>query len=160
MKRYFLLFTLLILLAGCETESEPIVFLDNLCENNKADKEVCETAGGEYIMHSNGCVDSCYRIEMKAIGKSAVCTMSVACGCDCGDNQCWDGTVCIDNDVIVEQAYQERCETAGGEYKEFGDACGDSCISAREDTGCEDTETYACDCGDDLCWNGENCELN
>ncbi len=58
-------------------------------------------------------------------------------------------------------AGQERCTTTGGTWKEFSNGCRDSCRYARSpDILCTQAFTMGCDCGEDECWNGEECEDN
>lgn len=54
----------------------------------------------------------------------------------------------------------ERCEDAGGIWREFPNTCVDSCPLARnpEVILCGQAFTFGCDCGEDMCWNGESCE--
>ncbi len=51
------------------------------------------------------------------------------------------------------------CKNAGGEWRQFSDACVDSCESQRrEDIACAQVLTSSCDCGEGRCWNGVTCE--
>ncbi len=56
---------------------------------------------------------------------------------------------------------QIKCGAAGGEWKEFPNTCVDSCDyrRAEQETMCGMAMTYGCECGPDMCWNGESCEL-
>ncbi len=56
------------------------------------------------------------------------------------------------------------CETGGGEWKNFPDNCGDECViiinpGEGDPTGklCISESTWGCDCGDGMCWDGEDC---
>jgi len=55
-----------------------------------------------------------------------------------------------------------KCGKAGGIWKKFGNGCMDSCDYARNPTTIYCTEALAdgCDCGEDKCWNGNECEDN
>ncbi len=77
----------------------------------------------------------------------------------------WDSSLdeCIstnDSEPISEQ--QNTCETAGGTWKTFNNGCVDSCDYARNPSEiiCTQAITEGCDCGEDMCWNGESCEAN
>ena len=56
------------------------------------------------------------------------------------------------------------CQTSGGTWKQFTNGCVDSCELARQDSNnpimCTQATTMGCDCGEDECWNGEECEIN
>jgi len=56
------------------------------------------------------------------------------------------------------------CQTSGGTWKQFTNGCADSCELARQNSKnpiiCTQATTMGCDCGEDECWNGEECEIN
>ena len=56
---------------------------------------------------------------------------------------------------------QEICSYYGGEWKTFSSACADTCDYARSGglSFCAQVLTESCDCGEDMCWNGEECEF-
>lgn len=65
---------------------------------------------------------------------------------DANTNTLGPGTVCI---------------KAGGIWRQFNNACGDSCTLQRNpDTLCAQVIMDNCDCGADKCWNGHSCEAN
>ena len=50
------------------------------------------------------------------------------------------------------------CETENGSWRQFGNACADSCKAKFDKFSiCAQSLTYACDCGDNKCWNGKYC---
>lgn len=50
------------------------------------------------------------------------------------------------------------CEEEGGQWRLFNNGCVDSCDAARnDDIMCTQAMTYGCDCGDDMCWDGQTC---
>lgn len=52
-----------------------------------------------------------------------------------------------------------RCANAGGTWRQFPNACTDSCASQEDGTVvCAQVLTYGCDCGPGQCWNGAACE--
>ncbi len=55
----------------------------------------------------------------------------------------------------IDLTIEEACETAGGEWIEFTDACVDNCYTQD---ACAQALTYGCDCGEDMCWNGLDCQ--
>lgn len=56
---------------------------------------------------------------------------------------------------------EERCVQSGGEWREFGNACADTCEYVRGKVDvCAQVITESCDCGPNKCWNGMTCELN
>ena len=67
-----------------------------------------------------------------------------------------DGDDGVEADTEDEE---QACADAGGEWVEFSDDCADSCESQREeDVTCTAVETMGCECGDERCWNGSECE--
>lgn len=65
------------------------------------------------------------------------------------------------NKVDEELSDDEICIEEGGTWTYFGDTCGDSCTRARatEPVICGQAFTWGCNCGPEMCWNGESCEL-
>ena len=57
---------------------------------------------------------------------------------------------------------QQLCEISGGIWKEFLNGCVDSCDLERnpERITCIQALTFGCDCGNNMCWNGNSCENN
>ena len=53
---------------------------------------------------------------------------------------------------------EELCSQGGGTWKQMPDACVDSCESQRDDMVCAQVITEGCDCGEGMCWNGQQCE--
>ena len=67
----------------------------------------------------------------------------------------------VDNSEDSDTVRQETCTTAGGTWKEFSNGCRDSCRYARNsDILCTQAFTMGCDCGENECWDGEECENN
>ncbi len=64
----------------------------------------------------------------------------------------------VQKDVAPEDE-PVRCANAGGTWRQFPNACADSC-AAQEDGAvvCAQGLTYGCDCGPGQCWNGAACE--
>lgn len=58
----------------------------------------------------------------------------------------------IDNEETEEERAQ--CENSEGKWREFGNTCGDVCGTV---TTCGQALTYGCDCGSELCWDGNSC---
>ena len=59
----------------------------------------------------------------------------------------------------VEVDMQEQCEMSGGDWRQFPNACADTCSYAADNSMvCAQVLTYSCDCGTDMCWNGAACE--
>ena len=67
-----------------------------------------------------------------------------------------DNSYCIPNEI--------KCQDSEGTWKQFNNGCVDSCELARQDSDnpiiCTQATTMGCDCGEDECWNGEECEKN
>lgn len=85
----------------------------------------------------------------------------VLVGCTSVQEQ--DGESSTPTPVSVSQQQrnqQQLCQEAGGTWREFPNACVDSCGSARnsEAIACAQVLTDGCDCGEDKCWNGRGCE--
>ncbi len=53
----------------------------------------CHSGGGVWSWFSNGCVDRCSDRR----DERAMCTHAETFGCDCGSDQCWNGSFCEDN---------------------------------------------------------------
>ena len=51
----------------------------------------CVNSGGAWTQFPNSCVDECLQIG---------CLDIISWGCDCGALQCWDGTSCVNNQVL------------------------------------------------------------
>lgn len=50
------------------------------------------------------------------------------------------------------------CEAEKGSWRRFGNGCADSCRSKFDKFSmCTQAIVYACDCGDNKCWNGKYC---
>tara|TARA_Y100000310_G_C20373872_1_gene664812 strand:- start:186 stop:449 length:264 start_codon:yes stop_codon:yes gene_type:complete len=72
-------------------------------------------------------------------------------------------SACSSEEIIIEEdiSEQDLCDLSGGEWVEFSNTCGDSCsLLESDDIECGDAITDACDCGDDMCWNGQACQTN
>lgn len=79
------------------TGTEEEIVEDGTPDDNStvnADQELCAQAGGEWKEFSNGCVDSCDYIRNV---DNTECTAALTYGCDCGEDQCWNGSSCEDN---------------------------------------------------------------
>lgn len=53
------------------------------------DQEKCEIAEADWIEMSSSCGDRCY------MGEDIACAQAFTDGCDCGENECWDGSECV-----------------------------------------------------------------
>tara|TARA_Y100000310_G_scaffold29221_1_gene27705 strand:+ start:1116 stop:1712 length:597 start_codon:yes stop_codon:yes gene_type:complete len=131
---------------------------DSDCVRVKGDCCGCSAGGEDIVINKNSrggwdkhLLESCENIA---------CLQIFACDIQptipkCIHNRC----------VLVEElveTFQQKCERVGGTWAYFGNTCGDSCQKSRSDPPlvCGLTFTYSCNCGEDMCWNGENCELN
>ncbi|MFW5852406.1 MAG: hypothetical protein ACOCUR_00075 [Nanoarchaeota archaeon] len=54
---------------------------------------------------------------------------------------------------------EEYCAAMEGTWREFPDACADTCEAQRaeEDAMCAQVVTESCDCGEGMCWTGTTC---
>ncbi|MEA2056703.1 MAG: hypothetical protein U9O78_03280 [Patescibacteria group bacterium] len=80
-------------------------------------------------------------------------------GGSCGDSLCNPE----ENLLSCPQDCSETdiCQRSGGEWKEFPNACADSCeFAANPNLMCATVMTNSCDCGPDKCWDGEECVTN
>lgn len=57
---------------------------------------------------------------------------------------------------------RQECERVGGTWEYYSNGCGDSCalVRSNETVICTQAFTWACNCGEDKCWNGNTCEIN
>ena len=55
--------------------------------------QVCQAAGAAYEEFPNGCRDTCEYARNPGL----MCTQALTSGCDCGPDQCWNGTSCEPN---------------------------------------------------------------
>lgn len=77
-----------------------------------------------------------------------------------GEQALVEGTGPEVSDVRVSDQASSRaleCLAEGGTWREFPDACVDSCSAARDGLACAQVLTMGCDCGEGMCWNGESC---
>jgi hypothetical protein len=63
----------------------------SLPRSSSSDEEACSLAGGAWKQFSNGCADFC--------GTGTMCTQATMYSCDCGDGKCWDGRICVGDDL-------------------------------------------------------------
>jgi hypothetical protein len=62
--------------------------LNSLASDIKPDdKALCKAEGGEWKEFSDACADKC--------GTADICAQVLTYSCDCGPNQCWNGTSCV-----------------------------------------------------------------
>ena len=74
-------------------------------------------------------------------------------------------TSCVSEDIesmepIFEDdiSEEEYCIAMEGTWREFPNACADTCSSQREsDVMCAQVITESCDCGEGMCWTGTTC---
>ncbi|MFW6282460.1 MAG: hypothetical protein ACOC1P_00200 [Minisyncoccales bacterium] len=71
-----------------------------------------------------------------------------------------DALILIDNLITklrtnTNLTREDVCEAAGGEWREFSNACADKCNTSDV---CAQALTYSCDCGPNMCWNGLTCQ--
>lgn len=64
-------------------------------------------------------------------------------------------TALADVRSLLDISSREACRQAGGEWREFPDACADRCGQADV---CAKVLTPSCDCGPQRCWNGVTCK--
>ncbi|MBU0647676.1 hypothetical protein KJ855_00675 [Patescibacteria group bacterium] len=57
------------------------------------EKIQCYIVGGNWRVFSNTCVDAC------TSEKYPVCGMAITAGCDCGPDKCWNGYMCVKNNL-------------------------------------------------------------
>lgn len=58
---------------------------------------------------------------------------------------------------------QELCLKQGGNWRQFNNSCADKCLDPRImqlDLACLEVITESCDCGPEMCWNGQSCIKN
>lgn len=64
-----------------------------------ADEESdCQDSGGTWEQFTNGCVDSC-ELARESSDDPIACTQAITMGCDCGEDECWNGEACEDNET-------------------------------------------------------------
>lgn len=71
----------------------------------------------------------------------------------------------IRDEQAIEDPYsmiRQECERVGGTWEYYSNGCADSCtlIRSNETVVCTQAFTWACNCGEDKCWNGNTCESN
>lgn len=66
------------------------------------DEVKCQTSEGTWKQFTNGCVDSCELARQDA-DNPIICTQATTMGCDCGENECWNGEACEANAIEVEE---------------------------------------------------------
>ncbi|MBI5803663.1 hypothetical protein HY450_00295 [Candidatus Pacearchaeota archaeon] len=60
---------------------------------------------------------------------------------------------------LEEGTGEEICLSSGGSWRQFTNSCVDYCpLTENEEVVCAQAITEGCDCGEDMCWNGEECE--
>ena len=53
---------------------------------------------------------------------------------------------------------QQACEDAWGDWKQFQNTCVNSCAYRRGEVEvCGQALTMGCECGSNMCWNGNTC---
>ena len=65
--------------------------------------------------------------------------------------------------ILVSSCSKEKlnCTNSGGKWTGFSNNCVDSCDYVRGYVQvCGQILTQGCDCGSDMCWNGNSCEKN
>ena len=65
--------------------------------------------------------------------------------------------------ILISGCNQERlnCIKSGSKWTGFSNTCVDSCSYARNEVQvCGQILTQGCDCGPEMCWNGNSCEKN
>ncbi|MBD3388819.1 MAG: hypothetical protein GF416_07105 [Candidatus Altiarchaeales archaeon] len=61
--------------------------------------------------------------------------------------------------IVEVPGEQTACAVAGGVWKQFPNACADSCAHQRNpEVMCAQVITDGCECGENMCWNGASCE--
>ncbi len=79
-------------------KNNAVVFTNNML------KERCAADGGEWTMFTDGCADTCYRLQKANVS----CPRVFRSSCECGEDKCWDtgAVACISN----EQAKEKKIE--------------------------------------------------
>jgi len=87
------------------------LFLISIIGFALADEETdCQDSGGTWIQFTNGCVDSC-ELARQDSDNPIICTQATTMGCDCGEDECWNGEECERN----QEAQTQNQENNSGE---------------------------------------------
>lgn len=68
-----------------ENNPQPIIK-----DSNASEQELCLNAGGQWREMGSTCVDRCGK-------EDNICGWALTVGCDCGQNECWNGSSCVSN---------------------------------------------------------------
>lgn len=60
----------------------------------------CSNADGTWTTFNNGCADSCAYARTP---EEIACTQAITDGCDCGEDKCWNGKSCEENERPEKQ---------------------------------------------------------
>jgi len=129
--------------------------------------------------HSESVVNKKYAPNCDVIDCTASCEGPLDCGVGkpvCIDNKCQIESFCkndgmcnyiceegVDQDCTdntLPKDVKEMCANSAGEWKTLTNTCADFCYFERYGELCGEALTDGCDCGPDMCWNGEACENN
>ena len=80
MKKIFVLIGVLALFAISACQTGPT-----------SPQEKCIQQGGEWDQFPNTCTDSC---QYRRNPQDTVCGQALTMGCECGEDQCWNGNSC------------------------------------------------------------------
>ncbi|MBI4895538.1 MAG: hypothetical protein HY831_03520 [Candidatus Aenigmarchaeota archaeon] len=87
-----------IIVSGCiqqnslvENQSSNISNNSTIHNYSEQTKDLCEAGGAKWKLFNSGCHDECY---VKRATKPVACNMALSYGCDCPENQCWNGSYC------------------------------------------------------------------
>lgn len=66
-------------------------------------KELCEKQSGLWREFGNDCADNC----KPKFNKLSICTQLVTFACDCGENKCFEGGMCVSN-LVYQKFFEEK----------------------------------------------------
>ncbi len=166
MKRIFFIGFILILAAGC-TEIGDKGSID------KSGAKYCETKEDcviKYnVLYNGECSAGCFNTESKVDSQCNSTTkwepFAPNKTCVCENNKCiMKEKTSYDELENYPPQTKELCESGGAEYAGFNTGCHDECVyerwSLEEPFICTQALSSGCDCGQDKCWNGIECESN
>ncbi|MFH1648957.1 MAG: thioredoxin domain-containing protein [Candidatus Woesearchaeota archaeon] len=109
-----------------------------------AEQKLCEQTGGKWVKPSISC----------PVGGNCP-EPPFECSCPYGET--WDKFEgCADQ----KPTPQYLCQQSGGSWNTFGNSCADKCDVIDPAAGamyCAQVTTSSCDCGSNMCWNGNSC---
>ncbi len=64
-------------------------------------EDICVKKGGTWTTFNNGCADSC-AYERQDPEDPLMCTQAITDSCDCGQDKCWNGKFCENNERQIK----------------------------------------------------------